>query len=1113
MDNGLNTHAGDLFQILRDPNAVLPPDVDEQFPFYPLDAPGMPLPGEDFVRMACAMGDPMPEYGKLGSVKTVESHGPNLHYLYRRALYDEQFMMPVNVRGVPTHASFVPGHLIGDQTQNMNGGPRPAKVMIIGKNPLRDEVEHQQNLVSPAAQIFFDVLTELGVPQTESFDWYCTNLVKFMTLDVQADGLPIAHKKDCEILLQQELRLVRPDYILCLGSDASKWLLGTNYGVNAMVGRVEEYTFPTFERGEDPQYHTCKVMAATHPAAVHRRTELYPELLAQVALFLSLVNGAEIGGRETFIDHRVVSKYRELQNIVDEIIADPDPKRRIIAVDAEWHGENPGEPGAYLRTVQFSSSHGEGICVVLRHQGGSDAFKPSIGHAVSELNRLLQPDPATEYRPRVGGHFFRADLPWLIHEGIDVRKSYEAAPAVELCRAQGGFDTGLMYHAVNETASYRLTDMTVRLTQAPVYDAGLKKAIEGYCKQHSLKKEDLEGFGFLPEWVLHPGSRDPEWGENYAQYDADVTRRIAMAHLDDGGLLDSDWYDNSSWEPYWRNHLASLGVLEMEMTGIMLDRERVDELTSIFMDGRVRLLEDFRQQINWPTFNPESPKQCVAFLFGDEYAFKRDKATGQCIAIRPPDALSLGLTPIKSTGKRPRLWHDLVARGETHQYSPSTDKEVLGILGHHHPLAMQLRDLKFITQVLKMSLRPPLMTEDATAYVQDDDGNRVYGKGLAACVMTDGRVHTHISQNKETGRGSSARPPLQNISKRREGDYSRILGYRRKNKETGEMEAHGDYRRIFPQPLYKAPVRTIFRASPGHVLIEADYTGAELAAIAWLANDRNMIEHVRRNTLPENHPDHHDIHSNTAVRTFQLDCPATKRGLKESGHSPLRVAAKNVNFGIPYGRSAEAIARQCREEGVDVSVAECEQMIAFYFEQYPSVGAFLEACRHRSQNEQWMVGAFGRFRRFITSKERSVIAEQQRQAQNFPIQNTVADAVWQAIYNVQQFRIASPEVPFRMLLQIHDALLFEVPFEQVIPFAIDKTNATGEITRPSVIRETMVNRVPIWPRYLDNTPMPVKEPYFFGIDQDIQINWGEGISSAQAEREGMPEEVYAAISA
>lgn len=1066
------------------------PEITEQYPFYPLNAPGMPFPGDDFINHAVALGDPVPEFeGTSQKSKRLTSWGPQLEFLYRRALYDAYFEIPVRTKSGLKQAVSVPGHLYGADTSRFEGGPRPAKVMIIGKNPGKDETQARRNFLGATSQILTDAWDEIGIG-TERLEYYVTNLVRWAPVDDQSESLPAAHKKDCDLLLQQELRLVRPDYVLCLGSDASKWLLGTAHGVQSMVGRAEQLIIPVHLPGQPPLFHTMQVMAATHPAAVYRTPELYPEFKDQIALFTAMTNGMEIGKRETFINHVNVYKHRQLKAIVDKIRADPDPWRRVIAVDGEWNGDHPTNENAYLRTIQFSSAHGEGYCVVLRHQGGEPAFQPSIGHAIEELNRLLTDDDATGWKPRVGGHFFRADLPWLINEGLDLRDNYQAAPTIEQMRDEGGWDTGLMYHAVNETASYRLTDMTVRLTTAPVYDSRLKQEITDYCNENNIKKDDLEGFGFLGSWILHPEPTDPEWGDNYAQYDADVTRRIAMTHLTNGGKLDQDWYGNSSWEPYWLSHRASLGVLEMEMNGICLDKARVDDLTTLFIDVRAKLLDHFRQAINWPSFNPDSPPQCVAFLFGDYYSKKFDKVTKQKLSIRPPGAMTLDLTPIKSTGKRSRLWEDIRKRREENAYSPSTDKEVLGILGHHHPLAMMLRDIKFINQVLKGPLRAPL-TDANGNWLRGEDGFCRYSAGLAAAVQDDGRVHTHISQNKETGRGSSARPPLQNISKRREGDYSRIMGQWRVNKETGEKEAKGDYLHILGEPLYNSPIRTIFRAAPGCVLVEADYTGAELAVIAWLANDPSMTEHVRRNALPEDDPDFYDMHSNTAVRTFQLPCEPTKKGLKEAGFAPLRVAAKNVNFGIPYGRSAEAIARQCKEEGVDVSIEDCQAMIDQYFNTYPGTSSFLEECRSRSQNEQWMVGSFGRFRRFIATRDRSVVGEQQRQAQNFPIQNTVADAVWQAVYNFHRFRKENVGHDYLMSLQIHDALLFEVPIPQLRSFLHD------------VLRPCMVDQVPIWPRTLGNKPMAVTQPYYFGLDFDVQINWGEDISEELATAEGI----------
>ena len=156
--------------------------------------------------------------------------------------------------------------------------------------------------------------------------------------------------------------------------------------------------------------------------------------------------------------------------------------------------------------------------------------------------------------------------------------------------------------------------------------------------------------------------------------------------------------------------------------------------------------------------------------------------------------------------------------------------ESLGILGYIHPTAAKIRDYKFISQVLQSVLRKPNVTDDGD-YEVNEDGHYEYEKGLVGCVHADGKVRTHFFQTKETGRASSSRPPLQNLSSRREDDYGRIIG----------------------RDMYKHPVRSILRVPEGHVGIETDLTGAELAVLAWLSQDHTMIEHIRRNQIGRAH--------------------------------------------------------------------------------------------------------------------------------------------------------------------------------------------------------------------------------------------------------------------
>lgn len=1040
-------------------------DFFEQYPFYPLNSPGIPLPGVDFIEEAQRLGDSEPATEGKGKATRLLSSGKYLDYLYVRALYDNEFSLSVNVKGVPRAANFVPGHL-WDASPGEEG-PRQASAMVIGKMAPSDfskagnahsHIDLGRRYLSGNAGTLLEERLKVAEVDPEVFGrWYVTALVKHQNLNTSgSSAVPQSWIRNCAPLLAQELRLVRPDYILCLGTESSKHLLGPKGGVDQMRGRVAEYTFACHDLDEEPDYHTAKVVTVINPAAVLRNPERQDELDLGLRRFGSLVRGESADDVERDIDHRIVYKHRELKKIVDEILATDDDSL-VIAVDAEWHGETPWEPGSYLRTVQFSHKPKFACCVVLNDQGGVPAFVPTRDSAVSELRRLFDPE-INGKNIRVGGHFFRSDIPWIAEKlGIDLKDVYK--PGGESLSGSwhngndsvaGGFDTALMCHAVDETARFKLEDIAVRYTTCPRWDVDLQEWKKTYCSENKLKDKDLDGYGECPDGVLYP----------YAAYDADATRRLFDVFEE---LLQEDRFGNNCREAYWISHNASLCVLEMERNGLGVDLNRAESLIATFSEARVDLLSQLQDDINWPDFNPDSSPQCRALLFGDKYA---QKVSGDgYINVRPEGATTLDLAPITSTGQRPRAWSDIILRDQERLYTPSTNGETLGILGQQHPIAAQVRDIRFMGQMLKTVLRP--------ADASSEPGSPEYSSGLLSHVETDGRIRTHLMQTMETGRFSSSRPNLQNISKRREDDYKRILGDR-----------------------YLYPIRTVFTAKPGHIFIEADYTGAELAGIMWMAQDPAGIEHVRRNMLPENHEDYYDIHSQAAVRAFNLSCEPTKRGLYDAGRPGLRVAAKNVNFGIPYGRGAAAIARQCREEGVDIVEHEAQRLIDNYFEIYPMTEVFLSNCRARVHSPGWMCNAFGRYRRFQTSSDRAVNSEQERQAQNFPIQSLVADAMSLAIANLYQYRSAHPHVAYDIALQIHDAVLLEVPAEHV-----------AEVC-DVVLPYCMTEMVPVMPTDLSGIPLRSPDGGFLTYrlvgDRDLSVHWGIPLEEECAESLGIP---------
>jgi uracil-DNA glycosylase family 4 len=933
--------------------------------------------------------------------------------------------------------------------------------MIVGKNPGQDEMTSGRNYVGRTGEHLSEKLDELEVSAYERGDWYVCNLLRWPNLNPRGGALSKQQIADCLPLLQQELRLVRPDFVLCLGAEATKFICGPEHSVHNMIGRYVTLDIPIHDVGEPAQFHTARAMSMVHPAQVLRQTELEPQEMATLNNFIKLTRGEEFVRKDTGLKIQYVYKLRELREIVDAILAQPGLKR--IAVDAEWHGNHPREPGAYVRSIQISAHDDWGVVIVLAHQGGEPAFWPGKEAAIAELKRLLDRDDV-----QIIGSFFAADMPWLRDEGLDLRHRFAVPENVEDMHGgnyAGGFDVAIGLHSVHETADFKLEIMCSRLIGAPRWDFEVTKWRQQYCAQHKLKAKELEGYGECPDNILFP----------YGGLDAINTRRLQTAIIK---MLNNDRHNNNSWVPFHISMRAQLAFNEMGEIGVKIDRERIDELTDLYVSVRDARLRELREIVKWPNFNHRSNPQSVELLFGEEYNQKRDPE-GNPVRLRPEGAESLRLEPVKSTGQKGTPWERVVERDELHKFTPCTDKEVCGILGMHNDVAMKLRDVRMIDQILKSVLKPPEVTSEGELVVDPRTGRRLYKGGMAAFICADARVRTFFSQLMETGRSSSSRPPLQNLSKRREGDYKRILG--------------DDYR-------YKIRSFLMGNMDPSYgeitVLVEADYKGAELYGMATQARDATMISHCERANLPDGHPDKYDIHSNICVTSFRLNCAPTQKALEDAGLLHLRVGAKNIIFGVSYGRMAAACARQCKEEGADITERQAQQVIDGIFRMYPGIPILQDALRERVETPGWVRNCFGRYRRFIKSSDRKVQGDLERQALNFPFQSMVADAISKSLDHLY-YHPMKAELGYNILLNIHDAIVLEVPIRSL------------DYVYNELLDDCMVARVPFQACDLEGNPHSDSPTYRFGIDKDVCMRWGEKLTVDQCDAIGISH-IYAA---
>ena len=1106
---------------------------------FPADSPGLPSlpPNSAFLSYVQALGDieasvyeetVLDDDGKKVKLRLLKS-STMLYESVKEALRTPGFTMPV---GIGPHrekeAEFVLGHLWGSDGAT---GPRQADVMIINKMPWVSDVHSQRCLSDDDGKLLLEAFRRVKAKGIGKY--YVTNLVKFMPPDWKTN-LRAAWVKDCMHLLHHELKIVQPKYILCLGTDASKALMGTSASITAMEGRVGKFRYNvgyTAEQSGELYWKEAQVMSVIHPRQVIRDQSAARQMERGVGRFAALTQGADIGAEEK-VDHRQIDNHIDLFMLLKEIELDETKEDDVIAVDAEWHGDHPVNSGSYVRTIQLAwhpkvaagikiCEAGGGVTEGFQDwQTGTDGLNPltvellTAFFAGGEYPDTSMPGGTLTFRKkRVVGHFFNADLEWFVDKlGIDIRPAFacplhdfemrplssikgrrhkltklyleegfqtgDMVPAWVRTKHEGGADTGLMAHAIEETASYKLETLAMRYTNAPRYDVKLSKWKEAYCKEKGIKSSALEGYGEVSDEVLLP----------YGTYDADVTLRLFYAF---DVLLDEDYEGNDCREAFWESQIATPAVLEIHRTGITIDKGRVDVLTTAFENARSQLEDSLRQAAGWPNFNIRSVQQVKELLFGHVLNGKLDKNTGQPLRIRPLGALSLNLTPLFDTGKPPKQWIDIQKAGKTYEHSPSTNKQVLSILSREAPtdekckIVSMVRDYRFLDQVLKTVLRPALRDEeDETEKLTDNDDNYVYSDGLASMACDDGKVRTHIYQTMETGRWSSSRPNLQNISKNRDPDYKRLLG-----------------------PSYKYSLRSVLKASPGHVIVGADYTGAELFGMAVMSGDPTMIDHAMRNQLPENDPNFYDIHSNVSCFAFNLQCPPTKLGLDSVGKSHLRGIAKSVVFGIAYGRGAKAIAVAAKEQGIEITVEEAQNVIDSIFKMYPRLHPFFLECQQRATGKyvdpvtkeltphNYLCSCFGRFRRFPDAGgDNSLEAEFERQAMNFPIQSMIASIVSRAIayiYDYRERQIAQGHHMFRFLLQIHDEILLEVPYRYV--------KHVCEYVLPTYMREA----VPIYPTDLDGMPTGYG-PSTLGIGAEVMNHWGEVLTYGEAVQRKLP---------
>ncbi|MEG1525116.1 MAG: DNA polymerase I [Clostridia bacterium] len=286
----------------------------------------------------------------------------------------------------------------------------------------------------------------------------------------------------------------------------------------------------------------------------------------------------------------------------------------------------------------------------------------------------------------------------------------------------------------------------------------------------------------------------------------------------------------------------------------------------------------------------------------------------------------------------------------------STDADTLEALADRHPIVPRILEYRFLSK-LKSTFVDGLLNVRSTK---------------------DGRVRTSLNQCiTATGRISSTEPNLQNIPVRTEQGRE---------------------------------IRKAFVASPGNVLVGADYSQIELRLLAHISGDQNMINAFNSGE---------DIHRRTAGEVFGVPFDEVT--------NDLRSAAKAVNFGIVYGISDFGLAKN-----LGIPVKQATEYIQLYFKRYPRVKAYLDESIQRAKEAGYARTLFDRRRALpeISSSNYNTRSFGERVAMNMPIQGTAADIIKLAMVNAAT-ALRKNGLKAKLILQVHDELIFDTPEDEV----------------------------------------------------------------------------------
>ncbi len=867
------------------------------------------------------------------------------------------FNMPLKPGAEHTGVRWVPGTTFdeGDCFQGQ-------KVMLVGDRPSYNDACWG---FDKAFRVLHERWDALGI---DFKPFYLTSLVKFWTT-VKFSTLSKYHVNICKDIFDLEYDILKPDYIIVMGAQACKELIGQS--------------FTACSGAEDLTYRDSRVIVIQHPHKLAKSPYLQDQIIDQLEVFNRMYKGAS---RDEDLNYSYIDTLDGINELVEDLL-----NRGVtdMGVDFEWAGDSVRR-GAKLRSFQISPQPMEAYYISFSKPGGDGPFGLQDVIPVKDGMEALRP---LLCRPDVtlNGHHLRSELEWFLHYDLDLT-----------AQCLNGVDTMFAYHELNaDSDGVGLEKAAMRLTDMRRWD----KDLHDWLKENDPKfDKEKRGFATVPEEILFP----------YGCADVDAEQRIVpvLKRMLSEHRIQNPYTSvlfNTKVETLWDHYrcvsrLNIPSILHMEQTGIKVDRERVIEYSDFMHIQQKTRIEELQKLVGWDKFTPNRTN--LLWLL---YKIREGKP-GQKI---PESTKTLDSTPIRTTEKPPRRWVD-VPRHELSVVKPATDELTLKTLKEQYLKKKDTDTVYLLDKLIEVNAISSVISN----FVPKPDKNGTYKGGILGSTEEDGRIYYTLLPTTKTARFRASKFNVLGMLNKKEFELVKMLSLKPLPVDSDDWTIE-DLKQDGYLPNGYHRIRSCLTADPGWVWLSADWKQAELFAMSRIAKDQAMIDIL---SDPKR-----DIHSEVAVRAFRLSCdPADVK----KHYTRYRIIAKAVIFGLAYQRSAKAIALELQSEGVDCSIEEAQALIDAILDAFPMLRVYFQQTTEFMEKHGFVETAWGRIRKFFTSDDRAVQASNRREAINTRIQGTVADclivATFMAIKLLEQMNMKT-----RVPVNFHDALEFVGPPEEV----------------------------------------------------------------------------------